>query len=183
MQDCPRFEAVFHKRRNACRTIFPVFAKKDSWRHQSSSLPVVLQHTWLYWAFVSYSSCSCVQKFEWILITPRMENIVLFKGELQRQNKSISSERRFKILQNETEIIKIGQAVLEIFNFKYWDLDNFTRKNDRKTESVVFLYKFCKSWRKIVCVTSEMINAQFNNNQSRILPSVELIRTWNLMDK
>ena len=41
-----------------------------------------------------------------------------FKGELQRQNKLISSERPFKILQNETKIIKIGQAVLEIFNFK-----------------------------------------------------------------
>ena len=40
------------------------------------------------------------------------------KGELQRQNKLISSERPFKILQNETKIIKIGHAVLEIFNFK-----------------------------------------------------------------
>ena len=61
------------------------------------------------------------------------------KGELQRQNKLISSERLFKILQNETKIIKIGQAVLEIFNFKDRDLDNFTSKNDRKTENVVFL--------------------------------------------
>ena len=61
------------------------------------------------------------------------------KGELQRQNKLISSERPFKILQNDTKIIKIGQAVLEIINFKDWDLENFTRKNDRKTENVVFL--------------------------------------------
>ena len=30
------------------------------------------------------------------------------KGELQRQNKLISFERQFKILQNETKIIKIG---------------------------------------------------------------------------
>ena len=42
---------------------------------------------------------------------------LVVKGELQRQNKLISSERPFKILQNETKIIKIGQAVLEIFNF------------------------------------------------------------------
>ena len=63
----------------------------------------------------------------------------IVKGELQRQNKLISSERPFKILQNETKIIKIGQAVLEILNFKDRDLDNFTRKNDRKTENVVFL--------------------------------------------
>ena len=40
------------------------------------------------------------------------------KGELQHQNKLISSERLFKILKNETKIIKIGHAVLEIFNFK-----------------------------------------------------------------
>ena len=58
------------------------------------------------------------------------------KGE---QNKLISSERPFKILQNETKLIKISQAVLEIFNFKDWDLDNFTRKNDRKTENIIFL--------------------------------------------
>ena len=36
--------------------------------------------------------------------------------------------------------MKIGQAVLEIFNFKDWDLDIFMRKKkDRKTENVVFL--------------------------------------------
>ena len=44
--------------------------------------------------------------------------VSFLKGELQRQNKLISSERPFKILQNETKIIKIGHAVLEIFNFK-----------------------------------------------------------------
>ena len=48
-----------------------------------------------------------------------------FKGELQRQNKLISSERPFKILQNETKIVKIHQAVLEILNFKDLDLDSF----------------------------------------------------------
>ena len=63
----------------------------------------------------------------------------MLKGELQRQNKLISSRRPFKILQNETKIIKIGWAVLEIFNFKDWDLGNLTRKNDRKTENAVFL--------------------------------------------
>ena len=70
---------------------------------------------------------------------PQRPILDFIKGELQRQNKLISSERPFKILQNETKIIKIGQAVLEIFNFKDRDLDNFTRKNDRKTENVVFL--------------------------------------------
>ena len=60
------------------------------------------------------------------------------KGELKRQSKLVSDERPSKILQNETKIIKIGQAVLEIINFKDRDLDNFTRKNNRKTENVVF---------------------------------------------
>ena len=60
------------------------------------------------------------------------------KGELQRQNKLISSERPIKILQSETKIIKIGQAALEIFNFKDRDLDNFMRKKDSETENVVF---------------------------------------------
>ena len=101
---------------------------------------------------------------------------IVFKGELQRQNKLILSERPSKILQNETKIIKISQAVLEIFTFKDWDLDNFTIKDDRKTENVVF-WKFCTNWRTIDCVTSEMINAQFNNKQSRTFLSVVLIRT------
>ena len=61
-----------------------------------------------------------------------------FKGELQRQNKLISFERPFKILQNETKYIKISQVVLEIFYFINRDLDNSTRKNDKKTEDVVF---------------------------------------------
>ena len=54
----------------------------------------------------------------------------LIKGELQRQNKLISSERPFEILQNETKIIKIRQAVLEIFSFKDLDLDSYPTKND-----------------------------------------------------
>ena len=52
------------------------------------------------------------------------------KGELQCQNKLISSERPFKILQNEIKIVKIHHAVLEIFNFKDQALDSFPRKND-----------------------------------------------------
>ena len=51
-------------------------------------------------------------------VPPTENDVQNVKGELQRQNKLISSERPFKILQNETKIIKIGQAVLEIFNFK-----------------------------------------------------------------
>ena len=77
--------------------------------------------------------------------------LILVKGELQHQNKWISFERPFKILQNETKIIKIGQADLEIFNFKDQDLDNFTRKNDRKAENVVFLEVFDKLKNNRLC--------------------------------
>ena len=62
----------------------------------------------------------------------------VFKGELPHQNKLISSERLFKILQNETKIIKIGQQVLDISNVKDQDLDNFTTKTTEKTKNVVF---------------------------------------------
>ena len=89
---------------------------------------------------------------------------VLFKGELRRQNKLISSERPFKILQNETKIIKIGHAVLEIFNFKDRDLGDFTRKNDRKTENVVFLEVLQNLKNNRLCDVRND-NAQFNNNQ------------------
>ena len=63
----------------------------------------------------------------------------MLKGELQRRNKLISTESPFKILQNETKIIEICQAVLEIFNFKVQDLDKFPRINDRKLKMLFFI--------------------------------------------
>ena len=45
--------------------------------------------------------------------------------------KLILSERPFKILQNETTIIKIRQALLKIFNFQDQDLDSFPRKRQK----------------------------------------------------
>ena len=41
------------------------------------------------------------------------------KGELQRENKSISYERTFKMLENDMYITGIGQAVLELLSFKF----------------------------------------------------------------
>ena len=79
----------------------------------------------------NYFGCACVRKKSVtyenndsckqrliIVLTLHIECNFSLKGELQRQNKLISSERPFKILQNETKINKIGQADLEIFNFK-----------------------------------------------------------------
>ena len=41
-----------------------------------------------------------------------------FKGELQRENKLMSYERAFKMLQNDTYIAGIGHAVLELSSFR-----------------------------------------------------------------
>ena len=43
---------------------------------------------------------------------------IYIKGELQRENKLISYERAFKMLDNDMYIAGIGQAVLELLNFK-----------------------------------------------------------------
>ena len=40
------------------------------------------------------------------------------KGELQRENKLISYERAFKMLENDMHIAGIGQVVLELLSFK-----------------------------------------------------------------
>ena len=42
----------------------------------------------------------------------------VFKGELQRENKLISYERAFKMLENDMDIAEIGQVVLELLSFK-----------------------------------------------------------------
>ena len=72
-------------------------------------------------------------------VDPLFQPFVGLKRELQRQNKLISSERPFTILQIETKFIKIGQAVLEIFKFKDRDVDNFTRKTRQKNRKCWFL--------------------------------------------
>ena len=45
-------------------------------------------------------------------------SIKTFKGELQRENKLISYERAFKMLENDMYIAGIGQVVLELLSFK-----------------------------------------------------------------
>ena len=42
----------------------------------------------------------------------------VIKGELQRENKLISCERAFKMLENDMYIAGIGQVVLELLSFK-----------------------------------------------------------------
>ena len=61
-----------------------------------------------------------------------------------------------------------------MFNFVDRDTDNFTRKDDRKAENVVFIEVLQKlKNNRLRDVRND--NAQFNNNQSRIFPFVELI--------
>ena len=45
-------------------------------------------------------------------------NETFLKGELQRENKLISYERAFKVLENDMYIAGIGQVVLELLSFK-----------------------------------------------------------------
>ena len=67
------------------------------------------------------------------------------KGELQCQNKLISCERPFKILQNKTKIIKIGQAVHEIFIFKDRGVGQFYKKKRQKNRKCSFFRGFAQT--------------------------------------
>ena len=55
--------------------------------------------------------------FDWRKLI-QLETYARLKGELQRENKSISYERAFKMLENDMYITVIGQAVLELLSFK-----------------------------------------------------------------
>ena len=69
----------------------------------------------------------------------------MFKGELQCQNKLISSERPFKILQDETKIIKIGHAIFEIFNFIKIEIWTILREKTTEKPKVLFFGSFAKT--------------------------------------
>ena len=75
----------------------------------------------------------------------------IFKGEQQHQDKLISSERPFKIMQNETKIIKIGLAVLEIFNFKDQNFGQFYQKKRQKNRKCCFLEVLYKMKNNRLC--------------------------------
>ena len=46
------------------------------------------------------------------------KSLIFLKGQLQRFYKLVSYERAVKILKNDICITEIGQAILEIFEFK-----------------------------------------------------------------
>ena len=55
--------------------------------------------------------------FFWCIYSEKTTQIYI-KGELQCENKLISYERAFKMLENDMYIAGIGQAVLELLSFK-----------------------------------------------------------------
>ena len=55
---------------------------------------------------------SPAQKLSW------WAGVASLKGELQRENKFVSYERAFKMLENDMYIAGIGQVVLELLSFK-----------------------------------------------------------------
>ena len=70
----------------------------------------------------------------------------LIKGELQRQNKLISSERPSKILPNETKIVKIRQAVLEILTLKIYSRTVFREKTTEKPKMLINNPEYLHLW-------------------------------------
>ena len=69
---------------------------------------------------------------------------LVIKGELQRQNKLISLERPFKILQDETKIIKIGQAVSRDIQLKRSRFGQFYETKRQKNLKCCFFGGFHK---------------------------------------
>ena len=51
------------------------------------------------------------------MLTRPERNAQIIKGELQRENKLISYERAFKMLENDMYITGIGQVVLELLSY------------------------------------------------------------------
>ena len=89
------------------------------------------------------------------------------------KGRSKSCKMRPKSLKSAKPFSRFSALKIEI-----WTILQGKRQKNRK----------CCFFRSIAklknnCVTSEMINAQFNNNQSRIFPSVELIRALNFMNE
>ena len=67
------------------------------------------------------------------------------KGELQRQNKLISSKRPFKILQNETIIIKNRPSRSRVFNLKIEIWTILQEKTTEKPKMLFFFGSFAKT--------------------------------------
>ena len=75
------------------------------------------QYVSVYTVYFTFKSPACVirKRAAFVLIP---NSFVSLKGELQRENKLISYERAFQMLENDTYITVIGQAVLELLSFK-----------------------------------------------------------------
>ena len=71
------------------------------------------------WFFNLNILCRYLFTIEFWAYTLRHQTLTIFvKGELQRENKLISYERAFKMLENDMYIAGIGQVVLELLSFK-----------------------------------------------------------------
>ena len=73
---------------------------------------------------------------------------ITLKGELQRENKLISYEGVFKMLENDMYIAGIGQAVLQLLSFKVGSgnhqrgiLSSFTLKGELQRENKLISYE------------------------------------------
>ena len=78
------------------------------------------------------------------------------KGELQRENKLISDERAFKMLENDMYIAGIGQAVLELLSFK-------VRPGDHQ-RGISLLQKFSEIFGDMRLVSPKMTSHLTSHN-------------------
>ena len=62
--------------------------------------------------------CSCYEPPLWEVQGCALSLGIFFKGKLQHENKLISYERAFKMLENDMYITGIGQAIVELLSFK-----------------------------------------------------------------
>ena len=86
--------------------------------------------------------------------------IVIFsrdlKGELQRENKLISDERAFKMLENDMYIAGIGKAVLELLSFKV--------RPGNHQRGISLLQKFSEIFGNIRLVSPKMTSHLTSHN-------------------
>ena len=78
------------------------------------------------------------------------------KGELQRENKLISYERAFKMLENDMYIPGIGQAILELLSFKV--------RPGNHQRGISLLQKFSETFGNMRLVSPKMTSHLTSHN-------------------
>ena len=84
------------------------------------------------------------------------ENSLLLKGELQHENKLISYERAFKMLENDMYITVISQAVFEFLSFKVG--------SGNHQMGICLLQKFSETFGNLRLISPKMTSYMTSHN-------------------